>query len=161
MAAQSGYHFRILQAVMDVNTHQKTVLLTKVKDHFKGALRGSKVALWGLAFKPNTDDIREAPAISIIQGLLEAGAHVTAFDPEGAENMKKLFPQITYAHDMYDALTDAEALLIATEWNMFRSPDFDTMRAKMHGRIIFDGRNVYSKEEMQEQGFIYESIGRP
>lgn len=162
MAAQSGYHFQILQSVMNVNTAQKSVLTEKVKRFFEGALMDKRIALWGLAFKPNTDDIREAPAIEIIQGLLAAGAEVVAFDPQGAENMRKVFPtQITYAHDMYEALKDADALIIATEWNVFRSPDFDQMRELMRGHVIFDGRNVYTNQEMQEQNFHYESIGRP
>ncbi|HLF64814.1 MAG TPA: UDP-glucose/GDP-mannose dehydrogenase family protein [Saprospiraceae bacterium] len=162
MAVQSGYQFKILQAVMDVNTHQKSVLTTKLKNYFKGTLRGKCIALWGLAFKPNTDDVRDAPAIDIIHSLLAEGAEVVAFDPQGMENMRKIFPtQITYAHDMYEALTGADAFILATEWNVFRSPDFVQMRAVMRGHVIFDGRNVYSHEEMKEQGFYYESIGRP
>ncbi len=162
MAAQSGYHFKILQSVMNVNTYQKSVLTEKVKSYFQGTLLGKRIALWGLAFKPNTDDIREAPAIDIIQGLLALDAEVVAFDPQAMENMQKVFPaQITYAHDMYESLKDADALVVATEWNVFRSPDFDQMRSLMRGHVIFDGRNLYSKEEMQEQRFYYESIGRP
>lgn len=156
------YHFKILQAVMRVNTLQKSVLLTKLKNYFKGNLRGKRIALWGLAFKPNTDDIREAPAIDIIQGLLAEGADVFAFDPHAIDNMRGIFPtQITYSHDMYETLTDADALIIATEWNVFRSPDLDQMRTVMRGHVIFDGRNLYNNEEMREQGFYYESIGRP
>jgi UDPglucose 6-dehydrogenase len=162
MAAQAGYHFKILQSVMDVNTFQKSVLTEKIKTYFNGTLRGKKIAVWGLAFKPNTDDIREAPAIDIIHGLLALDAEVVAFDPQASENMHSVFPtQITYAPDMYEALKDADALMVATEWNVFRSPDFDQMRALMRGHVIFDGRNLYSNEEMQEQKFYYESIGRP
>jgi UDPglucose 6-dehydrogenase len=147
---------------MDVNTHQKSILNNKIRDYFKSVLRGKRIAIWGLSFKPNTDDIREAPAIDIIHGLLAEGAEVTAFDPQGMENMQKIFPtQITYAHDMYEALKNADALVLATEWNVFRSPDFDQMRTLMRSHIIFDGRNVYTKEDMKEQGFYYESIGRP
>jgi UDPglucose 6-dehydrogenase len=162
MAAQSGYHFKILQAVMDVNTQQKSILTSKLKNLFKGKLRGKRIALWGLAFKPNTDDAREAPAIDIIRGLLAEGAEIVAFDPQAMENMQRIFPtQITYVHDMYDALRGADALAIATEWNVFRSPDFDHMRTLMRGHVIIDGRNVYNTEDMQDQGFHYESIGRP
>ena len=162
IAAQSGYHFKILQAVMDVNTIQKSVLIMKLKNYFKESLRGKKIALWGLAFKPNTDDIREAPAIDIIQGLLAEGAEVIATDPQAIANMQHYFPtQITYTSDMYEALAGADALVLATEWNVFRSPDFDQMKKLMRNPAIFDGRNVYGKDEMHELGFYYESIGRP
>lgn len=162
MAAQNGYQFRILQAVMDVNTRQKSILTEKILRYFDNSLQGKRIALWGLAFKPNTDDIREAPAIDIIHGLLAAGAEVVAFDPQGAENMRKMFPsQISYAGDMYEALRDADALAVATEWNVFRSPDIAQMRKLMRGHVIFDGRNVYHHDELHEHGFYYESIGRP
>jgi UDPglucose 6-dehydrogenase len=162
MASQSGYHFSILQSVMDVNSRQKLVMIAKLRRYFGGHLRGRRIAIWGLAFKPNTDDIREAPAIDIIQGLLAEGADVVVFDPQAMDNMKYIFPrQISYAQDMYEALKDADALVIATEWNVFRSPDFDQMKEMLRGHVIFDGRNVYSNEEMQELGFYYESIGRP
>ncbi len=162
MAVQSGYDFKILHAVMNVNTHQKSILTAKLKAYFKDGLHGKQIALWGLAFKPNTDDIREAPAIDIIHGLLGEGAKITAFDPQGTENMQRIFPtQITYARNMYEALSGADALVVATEWNVFRSPDFDQMRTLMQGHVIFDGRNLYDTVEMKEQGFYYESIGRP
>jgi len=162
MAMQSGYEFKILQAVMNVNIHQKQVLVHKLRHYFKNNLRGKHIALWGIAFKPNTDDIREAPALEIIAQLISEGASLAVFDPEAMNNTRTIFPdQVRYAKDMYDALQGADALIIATEWNVFRSPDFEKMRAQMSGDAIFDGRNLYGKEELKEQGFYYESIGRP
>ena len=161
MAMHAGYEFKILHAVMQVNTHQKQVLVHKLRNYFNNSLRGRQIALWGIAFKPNTDDIREAPALEIMTQLISEGASLAVFDPEAMENAKKIFPdQVRYAHDMYDALQDADALLIATEWNVFRSPDLEKMRKRMRNPAIFDGRNVYSKDTLKEQGFYYESIGR-
>jgi UDPglucose 6-dehydrogenase len=162
MAMQSGYEFKILHAVMNVNTMQKHVMVDKLRNYFKNKLRGKHIALWGIAFKPHTDDIREAPALEIITQVISEGATMAVFDPEAMPNTKALFPdQIRYAADMYDALDGADALIIATEWNVFRSPDFDKLRQLMRGTAIFDGRNVYSQEELKEQGVYYESIGRP
>jgi UDPglucose 6-dehydrogenase len=162
MAMQSGYEFKILHAVMDVNTRQKHVMVDKLRNYFKNRLRGKHIALWGIAFKPNTDDIREAPALEIITQLISEGASLSVFDPEAMPNTKAIFPdQVRYANDMYDAVEGADALIIATEWNVFRSPDLEKMRGLMKGPAIFDGRNVYSQEELKEQGFYYESIGRP
>ncbi|MCV6629726.1 MAG: UDP-glucose/GDP-mannose dehydrogenase family protein [Flavobacteriaceae bacterium] len=156
-----GYDFQILDAVVRVNTAQKTTLIPKIKTYFKNDLKGKKIGLWGLAFKPETDDIREAPALYNIQLLLEAGAQIVAFDPEAMPNVKnKIGDQIAYADSMYEALQDVDALLIATEWSMFRNPSFDKMKQAMHGNAIFDGRNLFDLDEMEEAGFFYVSIGR-
>lgn len=162
MADSSDYEFRILDAVMEVNRLQKQILAAKLKRFFNGDLSGKTIAVWGLAFKPNTDDIREAPAIDVIRELTESGAHVKAYDPEAMENMKGIFTEgVAFVNNMYDALNDADALAIITEWNVFRMPDYDEMSKRMKARVIFDGRNVYDKDEMQQLGFTYESIGRP
>ena len=135
--------------------------MQKINNYFDHNLSGKKIALWGLAFKPDTDDIREAPALYILRELLAAGATVTAFDPEAMENVKKLMgDSIQYATDAYEALHDADALLIATEWSVFRTPDFDKMKQVMKQRVIFDGRNLYDLQRMSEIGFYYNSIGR-
>lgn len=156
------FDFKILNAVMTVNEEQKTILIPKIKRYFNNELKGKKFAVWGLAFKPNTDDIREAPALDVIAKLLEAGATVTAFDPEGMENVKKLLgDKIAFTEKSYDALQDADALIIMTEWNEFRLPDFEKMNANLKSKVIFDGRNLYDIEQMREMGYHYESIGRP
>ncbi len=158
---QYDYDFRILQSVMEVNNAQKLVLVEKVKKYFKGNLKGKHFALWGLAFKPDTDDIREAPALYIIDELLKAGATVKAFDPEAMSNVKKLLgDKIVFATDEYDALTDADALLIATEWSLFRTPDFGRIETLLKEKVIFDGRNLYDPAKMKEMGYYYNSIGR-
>lgn len=158
---QYDYDFRILQSVMQVNDAQKLVLVDKVKEYFKGNLKGKHFALWGLAFKPDTDDIREAPALYIIDALLKEGATVKAFDPEATGNVKKLLgDKIEYATDEYDALKNADALLIATEWSLFRTPDFDKIEKLLKNKIIFDGRNLYDPPKMKEMGYYYNSIGR-
>ncbi|OFW04526.1 MAG: UDP-glucose 6-dehydrogenase [Acidobacteria bacterium RIFCSPLOWO2_02_FULL_67_36] len=160
-AADKHYAFEILEAVEAVNARQKLRLLKKLEGHF-GALKGRRIAIWGLAFKPRTDDMREAPAIPLIQGLLEAGAAVQAYDPEAAKVAKSIFgSQITYADTSYAALTGADALVIVTEWNEFREPDFGRMRKLMRSPVIFDGRNLYNPEQIRAQGFTYSSIGRP
>lgn len=157
----AGYEFRILKSVMKVNDRQKTILLGPVLDHFDQSLTNKKVAIWGLAFKPDTDDIREAPALYMIEHMLEAGAHISAYDPEASENvrMQKGYP-IEYATDQYEALRDADALLICTEWSVFRNPDFDRMAGLMKSKTIFDGRNLYETQKMKELGWSYKSIGR-
>jgi UDPglucose 6-dehydrogenase len=157
----AGYEFRILKSVMKVNDRQKTILLGPVLDHFDQTLTNKKVAIWGLAFKPDTDDIREAPALYMIEHLLEAGAQISAYDPEASENVKnqKGYP-IEYATDQYEALRDADALLICTEWGVFRNPDFDRMAELMKSKTIFDGRNLYETPKMKELGWFYKSIGR-
>lgn len=156
-----GYKFKILNAVTDVNEAQKVHLVSKIKRYF-GELTGKHFAVWGLAFKPNTDDIREAPALEIIQELLSAGATVSAFDPEAMNNVKSILGNgITYSDTQYDCLQGADALIVATEWNEFRTPDFDKILSLMKDAVIFDGRNVFDVEQMQKKGFHYESIGRP
>jgi UDPglucose 6-dehydrogenase len=157
-----GYDFRILDAVMDVNERQKVHLVSKVKKYFDDDLQGKHFTLWGLAFKPNTDDIREAPALYIIEELLKAGATVAAYDPEAMENVKSLFgDKIVYAENQYDALKGADALIIATEWNEFRTPDFLKIVSNMKKKAVFDGRNLFDTTAIRELGFYYESIGRP
>jgi len=160
-AEENKYDFKILNAVMDVNEIQKKVLVEKLRDYYKDGLKGKKFALWGLAFKPETDDIREAPALYIIDELLKDGAEVIAFDPEGMPNVKKILgDKISYATNRYDALDGADALLIITEWSVFRTPDFDFMKEKLKAPVIFDGRNLYDLERVKEHGFYYNSIGR-
>lgn len=160
-ADDADYDFKILDAVMNVNEKQKLALLPRIKTHFKNNLKGKKIAVWGLAFKPDTDDIREAPALYNIRELLKAGAVIAAFDPEAMNNVKALLGnKITFAADHYEALKDADALLICTEWSLFRTPDFDKVKKLMKGKAIFDGRNLYGKDQMKELGFTYSSIGR-
>ena len=160
-AAEVDYSFNILKAVMDVNERQKTYLLPRIKEYFNNDLKNKKITVWGLAFKPNTDDTREAPALAMIDELLREGASISAFDPEAMPNVKKkLGDRITFMSTQYDAIKDCDALIIATEWNEFRTPDFDRMFALMKHKVIFDGRNVYEPGRMKDLGFHYESIGR-
>lgn len=160
-ASDSKYDFKILKAVMDVNTFQKTKLLTRMREFFKGNLKGKKIAIWGLAFKPHTDDIREAPALYNIEELLQEGAVIRAHDPEAMDNVRKIFgDKIQYFDDPYEAATDADAILIATEWPEFRTPDFTKLSTAVKAKVIFDGRNVYELDIMKEQGYQYFSIGR-
>jgi len=160
-AADVDYDFQILNAVMDVNEKQKLHLMPKINNYFNGDLAGKHFALWGLAFKPNTDDIREAPALYMIEALLAAGATVTAFDPEAMPNVKALVgDKIKFAENQYDALEGADALIIATEWNEFRTPDFLKMVKSLKQKAIFDGRNLFDVQTVNELGFHYESIGR-
>lgn len=155
------YDFKILTAVMDVNERQKLFLLPKISSWFNEDLKGKHFALWGLAFKPNTDDIREAPALYMIDALRDAGATVTVFDPEAMENVKRLIgDKVTYASNQYDCLANADALVIATEWSVFRTPDFDKIGATLKNKLIFDGRNLFDVARMAELGFHYESVGR-
>ncbi|NIG56910.1 UDP-glucose/GDP-mannose dehydrogenase family protein [Chitinophaga sp. Cy-1792] len=157
----ADYNFRILNAVMEVNTDQKLFLIPKIKAYFNGDLKGKHFALWGLAFKPNTDDIREAPALYMIEALLEAGATVTVFDPEAMNNVKQLLgDKISYAEHQYTCLENADALLIATEWSVFRTPDFNKISAALKNKAIFDGRNLFEVSRMSELGYHYESVGR-
>ncbi|MEN9333103.1 MAG: hypothetical protein RLY35_283 [Bacteroidota bacterium] len=158
---ENGYEFRILKSVMKVNDRQKTTLLSPIMEHFGQQLTKKKIAIWGLAFKPDTDDIREAPALYMIEHLLEAGADIIAYDPEAMENVQKQknYP-IQYSQDQYSLLEDADALLICTEWGMFRNPDFDLMKKSMKTPVIFDGRNLYEVGKMKETGWNYYSIGR-
>lgn len=164
LAKSSGevkYEFKILDAVMDVNEKQKLHLLPKIKKYFNDDLKGKHFALWGLSFKPNTDDIREAPALFIIDELVKAGATVSAFDPEGMPNVKQTIgDKISYGERQYDVLTNADALIIATEWNEFRTPEFDKIKASLKNHAIFDGRNLFDLQQMKQLGFHYESVGR-
>lgn len=160
-AEENKYDFKILNAVMDVNYIQKKILVQKIKQLYNGDLEGKKFAMWGLAFKPETDDIREAPALYIIEELLKEGASIVAFDPEAMTNVRKLVgDKIGYAVNRYEALEDADALLVVTEWPVFRTPDFDFMKEKLKSPVIFDGRNLYDLDRMKECGFYYNSIGR-
>ncbi len=155
------YDFRILSAVMDVNEKQKLHLMPKVKDYFKGDLKGKHFALWGLAFKPNTDDIREAPALYMIDYLLNEGATVTAFDPEAMKNVKQLLgDKINFSESQYECLDGADGLIIATEWNEFRTPDFLKIVSSLKNKVIFDGRNLFDVTAIRQLGFHYESVGR-
>jgi len=160
-SAEVGYDFQILNAVMDVNKKQKLHLMPKINKYFNDDLAGKHFAFWGLAFKPNTDDIREAPALDMIDALLAAGATVSAFDPEAMPNVKALLgDKINFAENQYDALEGADALIIATEWNEFRTPDFLKMVKSLKQKVIFDGRNLFEVNSVNELGFHYESIGR-
>jgi UDPglucose 6-dehydrogenase len=158
---EADYEFEILTSVMEVNEAQKTVLFEPIRQRFHGDLSGVRIALWGLAFKPETDDIREAPALYMIEKLLEAGATVCAYDPEAMDNVKdRLGDRIDFAKDPYATLTGADALLICTEWQVFRTPDFDKMQGALNNPIVFDGRNLYDVEDMAKHGWEYTSIGR-
>jgi UDPglucose 6-dehydrogenase len=158
---ENGFSFEILKAVMNVNEEQKTVLFPKMLNFFRGDMNGKKIALWGLAFKPDTDDIREAPALYMIDALVNAGASVCAYDPEAMKNVQGLIgDKISYAENEYKALENADALLICTEWGVFRNPDFDQIGSLLNDKVIFDGRNLFEVQEMNEKGFYYSSIGR-
>jgi UDPglucose 6-dehydrogenase len=155
------YDFRILNAVMDVNDKQKLHLMPKIKKYFGDKLKGRRFALWGLAFKPNTDDIREAPALYMIDALVAEGATLSVFDPEAMNNVRQLIgDKVTYAENQYDALEGADALIIATEWNEFRTPNFLKIVTSLKNKVIFDGRNLFDIAAIRELGFYYESIGR-
>jgi UDPglucose 6-dehydrogenase len=156
-----NYDFEILKAVEKVNALQKLHLVNKINTYFKNDLQGKKIALWGLAFKPNTDDIRDAPAIDMINALTAAGATITAYDPEAMKNVKnKIGDKIKYASNQYEALAGADVLVIATEWSEFRTPDFEIIEKELPSKVIFDGRNLFDVAKMKEMGYHYESIGR-
>ena len=160
-SSEVAYDFQILNAVENVNAAQKTIIVPKIKAYFNNELKGKKIALWGLAFKPDTDDIREAPARYIMNLLLEAGAEICAFDPEAMDNIQAIYgDKISFGENCYDVLEGADALLIATEWGVFRNPDFDKVKALLKGKVIFDGRNLYEPNRMEDLGFDYFSIGR-
>jgi UDPglucose 6-dehydrogenase len=160
-AADAGYDMQILNAVMNVNERQRTILVKKIEQYYQGHLEGKTVALWGIAFKPNTDDIREAPSLYIIKELLKRGVKISVYDPEAMNNLKKIFgEEIHCCPDMYTCLAGADALLILTEWSLFRTVDFEKMASLMKEKVIFDGRNLYNTEQVEAHGFYYESIGR-
>lgn len=163
IAESEAYKFKILKSVMEVNQLQKNILSEKIIQYFDGNLEGKKIAVWGLSFKPDTDDIREAPSVVIINHLLDKGAKITAFDPEAMDNIKNyaLGDKIGYAQNKYEAIEDADALAIITEWAVFRTPDFEKLKSALNANVIFDGRNLYDLNLMKEEGFYYESIGRP
>jgi UDPglucose 6-dehydrogenase len=160
-AEDASYDFKILKSVTEVNDKQKKILVEKINGHFSNNIKGKKFAVWGLSFKPDTDDIREAPALEIIAELMNGGATVSAYDPEGMENVKKVLGNtIEFAENPYDALNDADALIIATEWGVFRTPEFDEISKRMKSKLIFDGRNILALDKMSELGYTYYSIGR-
>ena len=155
------YDFKILNSVIEVNEKQKTILIPKIENQFNHDLTNKKLAIWGLAFKPETDDVREAPAIYLMNELLSRGAKLSVYDPEAMPNIKKQFgDKLTYCESMYDALTDADALVICTEWSIFRTPDFNKVKQLLKQNIIFDGRNLYDLEDIKKEGISYISIGR-
>jgi len=155
------HEFKLLKSVIEINNRQKTILIPKLLDYFNGDLQNKKIAFWGLSFKPETDDIREAPALYMIDELLKTGAKLQVFDPEAMDNVKRKYGnKLHYAESMYEALNDADALIISTEWNMFRTPNFELIKNKMIQPVIFDGRNLYKPERMRDLKFDYFSIGR-
>ena len=161
-AKENDYNFKIIDSVMEVNEDQKTILVDKIKKYFGSSdFKGKKIALWGLAFKANTDDIREAPALYIIDALLEMGAEVSSYDPEAMNNAKAIYgDKIEFVSNYYEALNNADALVIVTEWAVFRSPDFDEITKRLKDKVIFDGRNIYTLDKMDDLGYYYNSIGR-
>jgi len=159
-AAENGYPLKVLQAVEDVNDAQKSVLVTKLKKHYNHDLKGRTIALWGLSFKPQTDDMREAPSIVIINKLIEAGAKIKAYDPAAMDEAKRILgDKVEYAADQFDALIDADCLVIATEWNEFKFPNFNVIKKLLKDPVILDGRNIFDPKEMKEKGFDYYCIG--
>ena len=160
-AKENKYDFKILESVMQVNETQKTVMVEKMRNYYSGSLKGKKIAIWGLAFKPETDDIREAPSLYIIDELLKDGAEVSVFDPEAMHHVEKLKGNaVTFGDNQYNILQDADALMIVTEWSVFRTPDFERMSSLMKSKVIFDGRNLYDLQKMIDCGYYYNSIGR-
>jgi len=160
-ANENNYDFKILKSVIEVNSNQAALFIAKIVSYFNGNIKNKHFAVWGLAFKPNTDDMREAPSIKIINGLLNKGAIISAYDPEAKETTKAILGEkIEYASSSYQALDKADALIIVTEWNEFRTPDFNKIRSLLKEPVIFDGRNLYDPDKMKENNFIYYSIGR-
>ncbi len=160
VARDAGYEMKILPMVEEVNKYQKKVLANKIIDYFNGNLKGRKIGVWGLSFKPKTDDMRDAPSIEIINMLLDAGAEVAAYDPVAIPETRKIFgDRITYGEKNYDVLDNADSLVIVTEWNEFREPDFDRILSLMKTPVVFDGRNVYSSKKLKLKGFVYFGIG--
>ncbi len=156
-----NYDFKILTSVIEINSAQKTILLPKIENYFSNDLKGKTIAIWGLAFKPETDDIREAPSIDMMEGLLKKGAKLQVFDPEAMPNIEKRFGnRLNYSESMYAALKNADALLICTEWSIFRTPDFSRLKKLLKNPVIFDGRNLYNLNDVEAEGFVYVSVGR-
>ncbi len=156
-----NHEFKLLKSVIEINEKQRKILVPRIQSYFDGNLKDKTFAIWGLAFKPETDDIREAPALYMIDDLLAEGANLQVFDPEAMDNVRKRYgDKLSYAEKMYDALKNADALIISTEWNVFRTPDFDLIKSLLKNNVIFDGRNLYNPERMKEMGFAYYSIGR-
>jgi UDPglucose 6-dehydrogenase len=157
----ANYDFKILEAVMEVNASQKTKLISRMTEYFKNNIKGKTIAIWGLSFKPHTDDIREAPALENIHALLKQGAIIKAHDPESMNNVKRLLgDKISYHETPYEAAAGADAIFIATEWPEFRTPDFEKLSSLLKNKLIFDGRNLYDLPQMKELGYTYFSIGR-
>lgn len=157
----NNYNFKILKAVIEVNDHQKTILLPKIEAYFKNDISGKNIAIWGLSFKPETDDIREAPSIYLMKALLNKGAILTVYDPEAMPNIKKRFGDtLIYKNNMYETIENADALVICTEWSIFRTLNYKKLKKALINPVIFDGRNLYNVEDMQSEGFTYISIGR-
>jgi UDPglucose 6-dehydrogenase len=160
-ADASDYPLEILRAVENVNNRQKTIMFKKISQHFNDQLKGKTFSIWGLSFKPNTDDIREAPSLALIELLLKAGAKIKAYDPVAMDECRKRIGNaIEYAKDQYAAIIDADALIVVTEWSEFRSPNFAAMEKLMKNKVIFDGRNIYEPAEVKDLGFTYYGIGR-
>ena len=160
-AEQNGYDMRVLKAVEEVNEYQKSILFDKLNKHFEGDLKGKTIALWGLAFKPGTDDMREAPSLVLIERLKAAGCHVRAFDPVAIpESKRRIGDTIDYASDIYDAVLDADALMLVTEWKEFRMPNWKVVKKVMNQPVVFDGRNIFDSDEVTENGFVYYCIGK-
>lgn len=156
-----GYNFDILEAVIQINDKQKRILVPRIEAFFNYDLKGKTIAVWGLAFKPETDDIREAPSLYMIDELLKKGAHIKVYDPEAMDNVKRKYKdQLVYGKNMYDITSGADALVISTEWSIFRTPDFEKLKKQLKDPVIFDGRNLYDIEDMKSEGFYYSSIGR-
>src|SRR5690606_5768269 len=156
-----NYDFKILNSVIEINSAQKTILLLKIEKYFNNDLKGKTIAIWGLAFKPETDDIREAPSIAMMEALLDKEVKLQVFDPEAMPNIEKRFgDKLNYSDSMYTALEGADALLICTEWSIFRTPDFSKLKKLLNNPVVFDGRNLYDVNDMETEGFIYVSIGR-
>jgi UDPglucose 6-dehydrogenase len=156
-----GYSCRLMDAVNQVNQEQRAHFWKKILDHFGPGLAGRTLAFWGAAFKPETDDIREAPALTLARWALEAGAAVRAYDPIAGRNLARAVPGVSLAADMYDALEGADALVVCTEWSEFRNPDFKQMGTRLRQRVIFDGRNIYRRQLLHQMGFTYYAVGRP
>tara|TARA_R110000823_G_scaffold159218_5_gene290476 strand:- start:125870 stop:127183 length:1314 start_codon:yes stop_codon:yes gene_type:complete len=156
-----NYDFKILNSVIEINSSQKTILFPKIESYFKNDLKGKTIAIWGLAFKPETDDIREAPSIDMMDALLQQGARLQVFDPEAMPNIEKRFgDKLNYSKSMYAALNNADALLICTEWSIFRTPDYGRLKQLLNNPVVFDGRNLYNVNDMETEGFTYVSVGR-